>query len=74
MLKGITVDKTIHLRYCDSMLVNFTVHEKAWELQVGQWEYFVWRLLMSKAAVEVVYFPYQTNVSHYRKFHLNKCK
>ncbi len=66
MLKGITVDKTIPFALLWFHAVNFTVHDKAWELQVGQWEYFVWRLLMSKAAVEVVYFSLPTNVSHYQ--------
>lgn len=57
MLKDITSDETLYLRLRDSVLVNFTVHEKSRELQMGQWEYFVWRLLMSKAAVEAIDFP-----------------
>lgn len=57
MLKDITSDEMIYLRLRDSVLVNFTVHEKPRELQVGQGEYFVWRFLMSKAAVEAIYLP-----------------
>lgn len=57
MLKDITSDEMIYLRLRDSVLVNFTVHKKPRELQVGQGEYLVWRFLMSKAAVEAIYLP-----------------
>lgn len=57
LLKDITSDETLYLCLRNSVLVNFTIHEKSRELQVSQWEYFVWRLLMSKAAVKAIYFP-----------------
>ena len=69
----LTSDEAVYLCQSDVMMVDVAVFQQTPELQAGQQEGVVWRLRVTKAAVETVDRPQLRDVSKDHELHLLVC-